>query len=189
MHDTLLVGLASWIINDGNYGDFRRGDRASFALEVNAPTTLSLADAKSEQTPSLENAEGNLYRVLGKVTHVFSDWWVINAGLLFYRQRKPPPNIELGYWVKGEVQVGVDPFDYSQRLSRRPDVPALIYDWEIKKVEIQTAPYIEVSPRTMVRDPSRRGWREIDQTRAAQDDGGLAEYLLHCERLDNPPRR
>lgn len=189
MNDTLLVGLTSWIINDGNYGDFRRGERASFALEINAPTTLSLAEAESAQTPSLQNVEGNLYRVLGNVTHVFSDWWVINAGLLLYRQRRPPPGVEPGCWIKGEVQIGIDPFDYSQRFSRQPDAPALIYDWEVKKIEIQTAPYIEVSPRTMARDTSQRGWREIEQTRAAQDDRGMAEYLLHCERLDNPPRR
>jgi hypothetical protein len=33
MTDTLVVGLHSWIIRDGNYGDFARDTNAAFALE------------------------------------------------------------------------------------------------------------------------------------------------------------
>jgi hypothetical protein len=62
MNDTLLVALASWVINDGNFVDFRRGDSVSFAIDVSAPIALVAVEAKNAQTPMFENAEGNLYR-------------------------------------------------------------------------------------------------------------------------------
>jgi len=40
MADSLVVGLSSWIIQDGNYGDFSRGERAAFALEFYASTEI-----------------------------------------------------------------------------------------------------------------------------------------------------
>jgi hypothetical protein len=65
MKNSLIVGLSSWIIQDGNYRDFKRGDQASFALEFNAPTALDVVE--DAQTPSLEHLHGSIYRVLGKV--------------------------------------------------------------------------------------------------------------------------
>ena len=55
MNNVLVVGLAGWIIDDGNYEHFTKGDRASFALEVNAPTTLSVVEGASGQGPSLKH--------------------------------------------------------------------------------------------------------------------------------------
>jgi hypothetical protein len=37
MTDLLVVGLSSWIIQDGNYGNFSRGADAAFALEFHGP--------------------------------------------------------------------------------------------------------------------------------------------------------
>ncbi|HYW59089.1 MAG TPA: hypothetical protein VE909_01095, partial [Xanthobacteraceae bacterium] len=91
-------------------------------------------------------------------------------------------------WVRGEIFIGIDPFFYFERLAREPDAPALIYDWEIEKIEMQTAPFIEVRPRLRERDPARLGWTEIAETDAWKDDGGLADYVLHCRRLDGSPR-
>jgi hypothetical protein len=150
---------------------------------------LALAQIESSQVVSLENVEANLYRVVGKVVHVRDcDWWAIDAGILMYREERPPRSVEPGCWVSGEVHLGVDPFFYFERLSREHTAPALIYDWMIKKIEIQTAPFMKADEGFMVRDPDRLGWREIIETNAWQDGTG-AEYVLHCERLDNPPRR
>jgi hypothetical protein len=79
----------------------------------------------------------------------------------------------LGSWISGEISIGIDPFDYFERLAREPDAPCLIYDWQIEKIERRMG----------------LGWSEIDKTDAWKDDRGLAEYLLHCKRLDGPPRR
>jgi hypothetical protein len=91
--------------------------------------------------------------------------------------------------VRGEVLIEVDPFFYFERLAHEADAPALIHDWTIEKIEMQTAPFIEVRPRRRERDPARLGWKEIAKTDAWNDDGGLAEYLLHCVRQDGPAQR
>jgi hypothetical protein len=190
MTDLLAVGLASWIIQDGNYGDFRRGDRKAFALEFFASTDLDKVKAESTTLPSLERGWGAIHKALGKVVHVTDDWWVIDTGILIYNgAEKPPTDVRVGDRVTGEINVGIDPFAYFERLARDPNAPALIYDWEIEKIEMQTSPFVEVQPRLRTRDPRQLGMMEIDATNAWTDDGGAADYVLHCRRLDGPARR
>jgi hypothetical protein len=38
MTNSFKIGLSSWIIQDGNYPDFKQGERAAFAIEFFAPT-------------------------------------------------------------------------------------------------------------------------------------------------------
>jgi hypothetical protein len=104
-----------------------------------------------------------------------------------YRAGMPPDDITVGCWVSGEINVGVDPFDYFERLSRCYAAPALIYDWDVKKIELETTPVIEFG-RMRTRDQSRREWREVEDTRA-RTGGFTEEFVLHCSRLDTPPRR
>jgi hypothetical protein len=189
MRNSFVIGLDSWVIQDGNYPDFKRGEDVSFALEFYSPTELSLEEAERSQVVWLEHIDADLYRIFAKVIHVRDcEWWAIDAGVLMYREERPPRGVELGTWVSGQVRIGVDPFFYFERLSRHHSAPALIYDWAINKIEIQTAPFVLVNDRRMERDPEQLGWREIEETNAWHDGAG-AEYLLHCERLDNPPRR
>jgi hypothetical protein len=188
MQSPFIIGLSSWIIQDGNYEDFRRGDQASFALEFYAPTVLSVFE-NSRETPSLEHLHSSTYQIVGKIVHVRDpEWWAIDTGLLMYGMGRPPEGAGLDTWVGGEVYIGVDHFAYLQSLSRHHTAPGLIYDWSIRKIEIQTAPFVKISEREMARDPERLGWREIPQTDAWHDGVG-AEYLLYCERLNSPPRR
>jgi len=186
MSDRLVIGLSAWIVQDGNYGDFSRGDRAAFALEFCPSATLS--DGEPQSTPSLVHVGNALYEAIGRVVHVADDWWTVDFGTLAFQDAKPPTNVRPGTWVRGEIFIGIDPFFYFERLAREPDAPALIYDWEIEKIEMQTAPFIEVRPRLRERDPARLGWTEIAETDAWKDDGGLADYVLHCRRLDGSPR-
>jgi hypothetical protein len=189
MTDLLAVGLAAWIIQDGNYGDLKRGDHAAFALEFYASTKLNEVEPETPPMPSLIGAGDALYKALGQVAHIGDDWWALDVGILIFREEKPPQNVRLGGWMSGEIHVGIDPFFYFESLARQPSAPALIYDWEIEKIEIQTAPFVEVQPRLRKRDPTRLGWSEIDRTNAWEDDGGSADYILHCRRLDRPARR
>jgi hypothetical protein len=190
MTDLLAVGLASWIIQDGNYGEFERGDHRAFALEFSASTELDKVKPEGEHTPFLERSWGAMHKALGKVVHMTVDWWAIDAGILIYNEaQKPPRDVQLGDWVTGEIYVGIDPFDYFERLARHPDAPALIYDWKIEKIEMQTSPFIKRQPWLVSVDLSRPGLMEIETTNAWVDDGGLADYVLHCRRLDGPARR
>jgi hypothetical protein len=96
--------------------------------------------------------------------------------------------VELSSWVSGEICVGIDPYMYMQRFSRHHTAPGLIYDWKIHRIEMNIAPLIDIPRRGRMRDPKRPGWREIQQTNTWHDGAG-AEYILHCERVDSPPRR
>jgi hypothetical protein len=167
----LVVGLSSWIIQDGNYGDFRRGKQVAFALEFYASTDWVEVYALA---PSLVHKGEGRYRSVGQVVHVADEWWAIDVGFLLFDRAKPPPVVRLGCWLANEISIGIDPFFYFESLAREADAPALIYDWTISKIEIQTAPSI---------------WREIAATNAWEDEGGRAEYLLHCTRIEGPARR
>jgi hypothetical protein len=189
MTELFVVELSSWIIQDGNYGEFARGDQAAFALEFYASHELVTFEPEGTPMPSLINAGAPLYKASGQVVHVADDWWAIDVGIAIFREETPPYSVRPGSWIRGAVHVGIDPFFYFERLAVQPDAPALIYDWTIEKIEMQTAPWIEVRPRLMERDPERLGWKEIDRTDAWKDDGGHAQYLLHCKRLPTPARR
>ena len=100
MTTSLAIGLSSWIINDGNYGDFSQGDIAAFALEFYAPEGLEESDPTENPRPSLIQIEAPFYEVSGKCVHVDIDgnqsWWVIDAGILLYRNERPPVNVRNG---------------------------------------------------------------------------------------------
>lgn len=189
MPDRLAVGLAAWIIQDGNYGDFSRGDPAAFALEFHAPHGLEGCDPENPPGRTLTHAGGGRYDAVGRVVHLANRWWAIDFGTLAFKAEPPPRHVELGGWARGEVEFGVDPFLYFEQLAHDPDAPALIYDWTIEKIELQTAPLVEVRPRWRERDQARLGWKEIARIDAWNDDGGSAEYLLHCARREGPARR
>lgn len=189
MADLITVGLSSWIIKDGNYRDFARDTHVAFALEFWASPALEIFQPEQPRAPSLLNIGDEHYEIESEVLYVADDWWVIDIGMLVFQQNKPPKNARRGGWLRGNIDIGVDPFFYLENLARRPGAPALIYDWRIQKIEIQTAPFIEVRPRHRERDPAQLGWKEIAETSAWTDDGGGAEYLLHCNRLDHPARR
>ena len=189
MADSLVVGLSSWIIQDGNYSDFNRDDQTAFALEFYSSARLAEIDPGPTATPSLIDLGGARYRTSAQVVHIAHDWWVINAGILLFHEERPPRGVRPGSWLEGEIYVGVDPFFYFERLASLRDAPSLIYDWTIEKIEMQTAPFIQTGPRTMERDPERLGWTEVGSTNAWKDDNGRAEYLLHCKRTAGPPRR
>lgn len=192
--DTIKVGLSTWIIGDGNYEHFKRDESASFALgfyPANSPLEIP-PDWLSINPPGVDRSsfchvEGSDYLVTAKVTHVFDDWWVIDAGILMYRAGVPPGDIKPGCWVSGKIYVGIDPFDYFERLSLHHADPALIYDWDVTKIELETTPFVEKG-RVRLRDQSRRGWREAENTKA-RAGGMVDEFVLHCVRGDTPLRR
>jgi hypothetical protein len=66
----LRVGLSSWIIQDGNYADFKKGDLASFALQLYTPTNCLEAEAECGQVASLTHVRSSFYHAVGKVVHL-----------------------------------------------------------------------------------------------------------------------
>jgi hypothetical protein len=126
------VGLSSWIIADGNYKHFKRGERASFSLAFypvyspfDIPRDWFSVDPPDVDRTSIRRIEGSDYVVKANVTHVFNDWWVIDVGVPMYREGLPPDGIKPGSWVSGKIYVGIDPFPYLERLSRYHATPGI----------------------------------------------------------------
>jgi hypothetical protein len=89
------IGLAAWIVRDGNYADFKVGDRAEFALEFYAAGEVQVVP------------DSNL-----RATHVH------DVGLVAFHDGIVPDGIEPGQTVRANIGLGVDPFMYFERLSQ-----------------------------------------------------------------------
>lgn len=183
------IGLSSWIIQDGNYPDFACGEEVGFALEFYAEAGLHRAERIRKVAPLRDYS----YRISAEVIHVSMDWWVIDFGLIAYREEPAPKGIGVGDFIEGEIVLGVDPFFYFESLGKSADAPPLIYSWQIISIARQTAPFIQVSDGfwrpLLVRDPSKLGWESIPNTAVRTDNGGGEEYMLGCRLRDVPPKR
>lgn len=180
------IGLDSWIIQDGNYPDLAAGQIAEFALEF----YFREAAVVTEPTqPNLEPVQDAEYLVRGEVVTLLDRVWVLNCGLVsIYQDSTPPSGVAVGDMVFGRATLGIDPFSYFERLHSLVEMPPLIYTWRIDEVRMQTAPFIKAG-RGLERDPTKVGWREVEQTDAWHDDEGRATYLLVCTLLEVPPKR
>jgi hypothetical protein len=182
--DRWTLELDAWIVQDGNYGDFHRGQTIEVAVEFAAEGELVASDPGSVGASQLAE---NTYRIGGRVVHAWERGVVVDFGIRAFTTTlaQPPPT---GAYVTGEVQLGVDPFDYFESLHKLPDFPPLLYTWRLEYIRRETTPWIERSPREFVRDEARRAFEDVAETNAWEDDGGHASYLLDCVRLDVPPK-
>ena len=175
------VGLSSWIIQDGNYNNFRVGQETSFALAF-YPHSIGTS---SRTLITAINIEGSRYQVCGKVIYQAKEAWVIDVGFLAYKEGAPPENIKQGDNVEGEIYIGVDPFDYFEDLYRLPGMPTLTYRFRIGGILLETTPWLESTDETgrkvRARDATKESYREVSQTNAWEDDNGDGHYILICE--------
>lgn len=183
------VGLSAWIIQDGNYGDFRCRGRAEFALEF---YFHNFQPSSSSERRSRWLCASK-YAVNAEVIFVAKRCIVIDFGVRAYRETEPPKSIGKGSWLQAEIDLGVDPFFYFEDLAHVNGMPPLIYSWRINKIGVETAPFIETvdtqGTRLMVRDQSKSAFQEIQQTDAWNDDEGHGEYVLDCTLMDIPAKR
>lgn len=187
MFEPVTVSLSSWIIQDGNYADFERGE-TSFAVEFYLLDRLAIgAYPNNETSPSLQHVAEDRYAISGRVLHVAKDWWALDIGFGVYQGKAPPAGAAIGATMQGLIGLGIDHYAYFENLGLQLGAPPLIYHWQIQRIEIQAAPWKEVQPRNFERDRDHYGWREIERTDAWNDDGGRADYLLHCIRQPVPP--
>ncbi len=131
----LDVYLDRWIISDGNYDDFLVGETRKFALEFWASSTLTKS---IERRTSLQRHRNYSYSISGKVAFATDEVWVLDCGVLAYSERndKVQDRFAAGDFVQGELTFGVDPFFYFDRLCRIPNIPALIYEWQIHSMAV-----------------------------------------------------
>jgi len=184
----LDVFMDSWIIGDGNYSDFSKGETRQFALELWAPAGLKKIEGSEK---SSQADQRYTYAISAEVMFASSEILVIDSGVLAYSATSSDleAGFRVGDFVKGDVTFGVDPFFYFERLSKLPDVPALIYEWRIEWVEQETTPLIsgKVCGREgYVRDQARTRFERVESTsEIIPNPHDIApSYVLHCTKLE-----
>ncbi len=179
------ISLDAWIVQDGNYPDFERGQQADFAVEFYFAEPPTVTD---HQSPSIVHVEDTSYAVVGRVLATSEKAWVLDCGIGIYQELPVPAGVEVGRCVRGTASLGVDPFFYFERLHALPEMPPLVYTWRIDAIWRNAAPFVR-SGSVLVRDPEQLGWIPLERTDAWHDDDGRASYRLDCVLLDSPPKR
>jgi hypothetical protein len=178
-----VIGLESWVMQDGNYGDFTVGETTEFALEfwarTLAPTELRRIEA--------EHLGGHRYRVVAPVVWGDGDFWMIDIGILAY-VLYPREEMEVGGWVAGEIELNIDCFHYFEQWGPEGEVPPAIYTWRLAGIREYRAPE---PPQDRYVDPDELPWtaRDVGETQAwEQPPGVVVRYELVCEKQDDAPR-
>jgi hypothetical protein len=185
----LHIGISSWIIKDGNYGDFAISRLARFALEF-WPLSMRSVDTGSKIAESLAS---NRYHVRGQVVFTGPGVWVIDVGpFMAYHNHAPAMPVEIGTWVEGDIDLGVDPIFYFKDLHKLPGIPPLRYEFVIHGIMLETTPWIaskdEQGREVRRRDERQQSFVSVAKTNAEKDDGGHAHYVLECERIGGPDK-
>ena len=95
----LIVGLNEWIIQDGNYGEFKCGERHKLSIEFNG-SALTPSD---ERAIRCKHKSTSSYEVAAKVIFATAEVWVIDFGIKVFCEARPPKFAKVGQWVQGEI--------------------------------------------------------------------------------------
>lgn len=179
----LSVGLASWIIQDGNYPDFETGKEYRFALEF-MPTWVG---ASQNRTRYLQPKDGCEYSFGGQVVLVWPGVAVLDAGILCYYEGSLSDLPPAGDYAAGDLYLGVDPFFWFETHCKRWGAPNLFYQWGIEEILLDTTPWIESQDEQGTKARRRAegpgSFSSVPSTNAWEDDDGNAHYVLRCVRL------
>ena len=182
----LQIHLAAWIIQDGNYEEFKCNQKRNFALEFWALNHLECF--ASIDPVSYDNLSDSSLKVNAEVVVCTDNWHAIYFGVRAIREQPPPNEFAIGSRVRGTICLGVDPYFYKEYLHKDELGRSMVYSWNIDRIQIETAPYIESfhpkKGKSLIRDPDLRGWKDICSTNAWTDDDGHAEYLLDVSLVD-----
>jgi hypothetical protein len=179
--EKITADLNSWIIQDGNYGDFHCGDRHSLAMEFGR-ARLRPSDAREVRC---RHEQGCIYTVTAEVIFVNPMVWVIDFGIKAYWESPPPAFAHAGAWVEGKVFMGIDPCFYKDYLSEIPDMPNLFDEWLVKRIQLNTTSWthsLSGDRKVLTRDGALETWTDRAATDAWNDDHCRASYLLHLEK-------
>lgn len=200
----MIVGLDSWIICDGNFTDFKKGEVKTFAIEF----FLTKHEKSAKKVKECHHLSGNTYK--GNVEVVYSQLYtkeyvfrnrqggkgrrtlienliVLDTGeFLAFKEFYNREMYKEGDFIEAEFSIGVDPFFYKEEHSKREGAPNLLSDWTINKIEVDTTPFLKCYKDERFihyRDPRVTSYEEVQQTNAWGDDI-CGYYLLDCTKND-----
>ena len=179
----LLVGIDSWIIQDGNYPDFQVGEQYRTAFEFYQPQLSPVPSG----CPSLTPLTNEFYVVSAAVAFASPDLFVIDAGVKLFTETPPTSPYPVGTFLSGSVGIGIDPFDYFEGVLENPHWPNLFYTWRLKEIRLITTPWVvsrdDHDVPTARRPPGPYTFRTIDRTDAQHDSDGNAGYVFLCHDI------
>jgi hypothetical protein len=179
------IGVAGWIIQDGNYEDFGVGDSVRFAVEAYA---LTFATISGDRPPSAMRVteHGTLYDIEGRVLYARERAWILDIGILVYGNREDlPGGVQVGDTVAGRAYLGIaGPAVYPESFQLPPEAS---HHWHIREIESETTPWLDPTPdyHAYRRDPDRVSFVSVARTGAWNDDPPRHHpyYVLHCRLL------
>lgn len=166
----LHIGLAYWIIQDGNYKDFAAGQSYTFALEFFPYDIAPSTPANENDAPQLQHITGATYEARGRVVLATRSYWVVDFGIPAFQNDEPPSWAQPGVLVSGRVYLGVDPFVYMDELRCEPGMPNLFREWLVRGILAESSPSSEMT------HASHRSFVEVRHT-----GSGFDHYILQCE--------
>ncbi|MFF7709666.1 hypothetical protein [Pseudomonas sp. NPDC007930] len=174
----LTLCVDAWIIQDGNYGEFHRGDSLTCAIEFYGELRAS-----AQRRAAITHLKENLYRVCAQVVFSAPHAWAIDFGLGAFQECPPPAGAANGAWFEGELELAIDPFFYREYLYKAPGMPDLFNTWQIGAVARNDTPWVKApNGNVYVRDVARSQWTPVEHTDAWHDDDGRSAYLLQLRR-------
>jgi hypothetical protein len=192
-----LVGLDSWVVQDGNYPDFVTGQRTEFALEFADRGGLRPLDGADEAR--VRWIGGSHYEVTAQIVHDKPNAQVLDFGILAYHFigiEDPTHQPRVGAWVTGEINLSVDPFFYFDQLADEQGFPALIYTWTVQEILQKVGDEPPHFGADHLHADTSQGFVRIEKTDVWRDVSTLPSYLLRCRmeqvarstvrRLGNP---
>lgn len=106
-----------------------------------------------------------------------------------FRAEAPPKLVREGSEVTGTCHVDVGTYWYEEHFSKEPDAPPLIYDWFIDRIEKDETPLIRAGRGWLERDKAQESWTDAAQTEPWTDAPCSQEFVIHCRRLGDAPKR
>jgi len=188
MTNSLNIEMNSWVIQDGYYGDFAVGQKRSFALEF-FPAEIQKTTVQNKTMECIYECR---YKVNAEIIFGNEQTWILDFGVCAFKADPLPREFKVGDFVSAELFLSIDPHFYFRTLSKTEGIPAIIYDWKVKAIKIETAPLIEqeneVGRLFLTRDETKLELREIEETDAEHDGDGHGDYILVCEKMNSDAR-
>lgn len=186
----LHIGVSSWIIQDGNYGDFTVDRHEAFALEYWSRDGLRTAP---DGPLTAQHLGGARYQVRARVIFLCEDACVIDTGAFVAYGDGAPTDARAGASIAGELYLGIDPFTYTEQLCAIPGMPPLAYRWRVRAIQLETTPWVErrQDNGALIRERAdgAASFTTVSTTNAWHDDGGNAHYVMTCTREGGPHAR
>lgn len=184
----LEVLLEQWVLDDGNYPQFKARRTKRFALQLDLADSHRLRPAPGEPLGARRTGGAATYDITADVVHhtkledgAEGDHAVVFdfGPRAFYRGDDPAVGrLRVGDRVTFKATLLVDPYDYIEILEPLEDFPALVYTWSVDRLQADHPA------------GSRDGWQDRPRTSNNLRDLYVdTTYLLTCTDTGETPTR